>query len=149
MGFITFKCYYSHMTGPLSIALSGMTAASTRANAAASNIANAHTTGARKGVEGPAPYAPVDIVQSPIGIESGLHGTRAETVLREPATTPIYQPDASYADADGFVAAPNVDLITETIDLKNAAQAYKASAAVARVASEMDRALLNRFDETA
>lgn len=136
------------MTNPVSIALSGMNAASLRAKAAASNIANAQTTGAREGTEGPEPYAPVDVVQTSLAAEIGISGTRAETVGREPASTPAYAPDAPYADSEGFVATPNVDLGTETVNLLQASSAYKANAAVARVASEMEQELLNRFDET-
>lgn len=138
-----FLWYYSHMTDPLSIALSGLKAASTRANAAAANIANISTTGAREGTDGPTPYTPVDVVQT-----SDSSGTRSSYVDRQPATVPAYEPDSSYADADGYTAAPNVDLISETIDLKQAALAYKANAVVAKVSSEMERELLDRFDET-
>lgn len=128
--------------------MSGLTAASTRANAAASNIANAGVTGAREGTQGPEAYTPVDVVQTTIGAESGAHGTSAQTIARDPATVTAYQPDAPHADEQGLVAAPNVDYTREIIDLQQAATAYKANAAVARVASEMERELLNRFDET-
>jgi flagellar basal-body rod protein FlgC len=127
----------------MSISLNGVTAASTRANAAASNIAGARSAGAREGTDGPQPYVPVDVVQT-----SDHGGVRAETVEREPATVAAYDPEASYADEDGFVAAPNVDIASEIIDLKQAALAYKANVAVARVSSEMEKELLNRFDET-
>ena len=128
----------------MSIALSGLTAASTRANAAASNIANANTSGARQGTDGPAPYTPIDVVQ--ISSENGE--TRAEIVERAPASTPAYSPDSSYADQDGYVATPNVDMTEEIIDLRQAALAYSANLAVVKVASEMEREMLNRFDET-
>jgi flagellar basal-body rod protein FlgC len=131
------------MTGPLSIALSGLQAASTRASAAAANIANAGTSGAREGTDGPAPYTPVDVVQT-----SGESGTQARVVDRNPATEAAYDPAASYADEQGYVAAPNVDMAEEIINLKAASQAYAANAAVARVASDMEREMIDRFDET-
>jgi flagellar basal-body rod protein FlgC len=136
------------MTSALSIALSGLTVASQKANAAASNIANARTTGAREGTDGPEAYTPIDIVETSIGGETGLHGVRGDVVERDPATTPVYEPDAPYADEQGLIEAPNVDLTTEIIDLKQAALAYKANAAVARVASEIEKELFDRFDET-
>lgn len=132
------------MTSPLSIALSGLTAASTRANAAASNIANANTSGAREGTEGPQAYTPIDVVQ--ISGEDGT--TRAQTIERDPAYSSTYDPDSSYADQDGYVATPNVDLTEEIVDLRQAALAYSANLAVAKVASEMEKEMLNRFDET-
>jgi flagellar basal-body rod protein FlgC len=137
------------MTDPLSIALSGLQAASTRANAAASNIANAGTAGARDGQDGPAPYAPVDVVQTSVTAQNGApQGTSAQYVNRDPASVPAYAPDSPYADKDGLVAAPNVDFAQEIVDLKSASQAYAANAAVVRVSSEMERELIDRFDET-
>jgi flagellar basal-body rod protein FlgC len=120
-----------------------MKAATIRANAAASNIANAGTTGAREGADGPAPYVPLDVVQT-----SAPDGTAAQTIERNPSSVPAYQPDAAFADNQGLVAAPNVDLAGETVDLQQAATAYKANAAVARVANEISHEFLNRFDET-
>ncbi|MBU6234647.1 MAG: flagellar biosynthesis protein FlgC [Alphaproteobacteria bacterium] len=138
------------MVSPVTIALTGMNAAATRIAASSSNIANASTTGAREGVEGPEPYTPVDVVQVGIGSNTGeLHGTKAITVDRNPATVPAFQPDAPFADENGVVAAPNVDYGTEIIDAKTAALAYKANAAVVKVASEMERELLDRFDKQA
>ncbi len=127
------------MTGPLSIALQGMTAATARANAAASNIANANTTGSRNPDDARQPYTPVDIVDT---------GSGPQAVNRDPATIPAYEPDAPYADEQGYVAAPDVDMAREIIDLKQAAQAYKANAVVARVAGDMQKELLDTIDET-
>lgn len=131
------------MTNPVSIALTGLQLASQKANAAASNIANANTSGAREGIEGPQAYAPIDVVET-----STEAGVRGEIVERDPATTLAYDPDAAFADEQGLVAAPNVDLGEEIINLKQAALAYKANAAVARVANEIEQEILNRFDET-
>jgi flagellar basal-body rod protein FlgC len=132
------------MVNPVSIALSGLNAASTKLAAAASNIANASTTGAREGNEGPKAYTPVDVVEI-----SGDFGVKAETVKRNPATTPAYQPDAPYADAQGFVDAPTVDLTTEIVNSKQAALAYKANAAVIRVSNQLDDELFSTLDERA
>lgn len=134
------------MVSPVTIALSGLNAASTRVAASASNIANAHTVGVREGTEGPEAYTPVDVVQISIGAESGEpQGTRAEVVARDPATTPVYQPESPYADAQGLVEAPNVDYGTELINARTASLAYKANLAVIKVADEMERELLDRL----
>jgi flagellar basal-body rod protein FlgC len=136
------------MTDPLSIALSGLKAATTRASAAASNIANATTSGAREGTDGPKPYTPIDVVQTSISTQDGEpQGTVATYVERQPASIPSYEPDATYADSNGFVASPNVNMIDDIVDLKTAAQAYQANAAVVRVTSEMEKELFDRFDE--
>ncbi|NBX66346.1 MAG: flagellar biosynthesis protein FlgC [Proteobacteria bacterium] len=134
------------MVSPVTIALSGLNATSTRVAASASNIANAHTVGAREGTEGPDAYTPVDVVQVSIGAETGeLQGTQAEVVERDPATTPAYQPDSPYADSQGLVEAPNVDYGAELINARTAALAYKANLAVIKVADEMERDLLDRL----
>jgi len=136
------------MSDPLSIALSGLRSASTKAGAAASNIANVSTSGAREGADGPEAYQPVDVVETSFAAESGEpHGVKAEVVPRKPATTPVYSPQTAYADEDGLIDAPNVDLNEEVIDLKYAELAYKANAAVARVAIDIQDEILDRFDE--
>ena len=85
------------MTGPLSIALNGLTAASTKAAKAATNIVNAGTQ-------------------------------NVEAVTSD--------------------EVQGVDYTQDIVDLKEAATAYKANIVVAKVASEMEKELLNRFDET-
>lgn len=138
------------MTNPLSIALSGLNAASKRANASANNIANAGTSGATANGEGPQPYTPVDVVQTSVNTQDGApQGVKSTYAPRENGTTTVYDPDAQYADESGLIAIPDVDLATEIVNLKNAANAYKANAAVIRVASEMEREMLQSFDETA
>ncbi len=132
------------MTNPVSIALSGLTAATARVNAAAGNIANAGTSGATENGNGPAPYTPVDVIQTSIPD----NGVVAELQPRTDGTTQVYQPDSPYADPNGLVAAPNVDLANEIVQLNDAANAYRANAAVIRVANEMEKELFGRFDET-
>lgn len=134
------------MSDAFSIALSGLHAASTRVATSASNIANAQTVGAREGTEGPEAYTPVDVVQLSVGAETGdLHGTRPVVVERDPATTPVYQPDSPFADAQGLVEAPNVEYSTEIVNAQTAALTYKANLAVVKVANEMERELFDRF----
>ena len=103
------------------MALSGLRAASTRANAAAGNIANAGTVGALDEANGPAPYTPVDVVQTSVTAQNGApQGTSAQYVNRDPASVPAYEPDSPYADENGVVATPNVDYTREIVDLKSA-----------------------------
>jgi len=133
------------MADPVSIALSGLNAASLRVGAAASNIANARTSGALATGDGPAAYTPVDVVTT----SQGDAGTNATLEDRTPATYTAYDPNASYANADGLVAIPNVDEATEIVNLQQAALAYKANAAVIRVTDDMQHELLDRIDERA
>jgi flagellar basal-body rod protein FlgC len=138
-----------------SIALSGLLAQTQRIAGSASNVANARTTGARPDATGeipddkPAPYQPVDTVQqSVVGPPSageggqGL-GTHATYQPRRPATVAEYSPDSAFADENGLVDAPNVDLASEAIDQTIALRAYQANLKAFETADEMTREALN------
>jgi flagellar basal-body rod protein FlgC len=79
------------------------------------------------------PYVPVQSVNTaqPTG------GVRASLAPVSPALFAEYQPDSADADAQGMVAAPNVDLAQETVQQMLASTAYKANAKVAQAADEM------------
>ncbi|WP_448189426.1 flagellar basal body rod protein FlgC [Azospirillum sp. sgz301742] len=131
------------MNVALNTALSGMTAASRRLDASASNTANARTTGplpadgnlaaVQSTPASGSPYAPVQTVNTaqPTG------GVRASLAPVSPALFAEYQPDSPDASADGMVAAPNVDLAQETVQQMLASTTYKANAKAAQTADEM------------
>jgi flagellar basal-body rod protein FlgC len=127
-----------------SIATSGMQAASLRLEASASNIANMRTTGALPAANGtstaPAPYAPLRVDQ----VEVSGGATAANVSKVSPSTTPSYDPTASYANASGMVAAPNVDLVNETVQQLTAQLAFAFNAAVLRAGSDMSKTLIDR-----
>ncbi|WP_187970038.1 flagellar basal body rod protein FlgC [Aquibium microcysteis] len=126
------------------IALSGMLAESTRLNVAASNIANARTTGALDPAAGAAgAYQPLAVEQS------AAPGGGTVAIVRPliPASMPAYEPSASFADPNGFVAAPNVDLLGEVTSVMEASLGLRASLAVYETASDMMRALYDLGDE--
>ena len=102
------------MSSILSIAASGMAAASQRLQVSAENIANAESDGplpsAGAAVRRNIPdYVPlqVDQVATPGG------GTGAVVVDVQPAAVAAYAPTAPFADPNGEVAAPNVDYANE------------------------------------
>ncbi len=94
------------------IALSGMNAASRRLQVSASNIANATSTGALPDANGTVPagqlqaYAPLELVQT----TSAGGGTQTSVTAVTPSTITVSDPQASFANQNGLVAAPNVDL---------------------------------------
>ncbi len=130
------------MVDSISASLSGLTAASKQVNASASNIANAGTVGAINPSDGPAAYQPVDVVQT-TNNNGGVTSTYAG---RDPASVVAYQPNSPYADSEGLVSAPNVDLTTEVVNLKLAEIAYKANLTALRVSQDLTEELLTRFD---
>jgi flagellar basal-body rod protein FlgC len=129
---------------PISIAMSGMQAASLRLNASASNVANLRTNGRLPPAGGtsaaPAAYAPLRVDQ----VEVSGGGTAANVSTASPSYTPSYDPTASYADGNGMVAAPNVDLANEAVQQITAKYEFAASAAIMRAASDMTKTLLDR-----
>jgi flagellar basal-body rod protein FlgC len=133
------------MSSILSIAASGMQAATQRLDISAENVANAESdgplpsAGATAQAQYPTAYVPqqVDQVATPGG------GTSAVVVDVQPATVAAYAPAAPYADANGEVATPNVDVATEAIHQATAAYDFAMNAQVMRVYSQMTKTLLD------
>lgn len=48
-----------------------------------------------------------------------------------------YEPDHPHADADGFVAYPNVDVVAEMVDMLTATRAYEANVTAFNAAKDM------------
>jgi flagellar basal-body rod protein FlgC len=129
------------------IALSGLNAASTRLQVSASNVANIDSTGALPNLTTgattpPVPYQPLQVSQEPL--VSG--GTVATVTPSTPAFTAQYSPDSPYADKNGLVGAPNVDLTTEAVNQITAINAYKANLRVLQVADDLDRETIDALD---
>lgn len=124
------------MFDAIDIAASGLTAQRLRMDVTAENLANAQTTRTPEG--GPYRRKTVLLQQA----EGGFAGTLAATVgsSEEPAgveavgvvadTTPlqrIYDPGHPDADAEGYVTMPNVNPVTEMVDLIDSSRAYEAN----------------------
>lgn len=137
------------MVSPLDIAVTGMTAQTRRVEASASNTANLRTRGALPDAAGAVPdgakeaYRPIGVSQTEMRLGTEASGTRAVFTPITPAFLPEYEPEADYANAEGMVAAPNVDLARETVNQMSASRAYAANIAVARTADEMQKTLLD------
>jgi flagellar basal-body rod protein FlgC len=131
------------MVDAVHTALSGLQANTERVRVAANNIANAGNIGALDPTDGPAPYTPQDVV----AIADPLGGVQAQVIARDPAYVPAPDANSPYANDQGVVAVPNVDLAEEIVDLNLAKTAYAANALALRVAGEMQDELLKSFDE--
>jgi flagellar basal-body rod protein FlgC len=121
------------LNAALSASASALTAERTRLEASVSNLANAEST---RGPDGK-PYRRRDVVlatdtvgtfDSVLGRASGAAGVKVAAVI-EDQTAPRrrYEPSHPDADADGFVALPNVDAAEEMVDMLSAARAYQAN----------------------
>jgi flagellar basal-body rod protein FlgC len=115
----------------MEVAASGLTAERGRMNIIASNLANARTT---RGADGQ-PYQRLDPVFTATPVAPGS----ADPVLRQmrevqlsgvqPDTTPgemVYDPGNPDSNQQGYVQYPNVNVVTEMVNLMTASRAYEA-----------------------
>ena len=129
------------MSSVLSIATSGMAAAERRLEVSARNVANVSTTG-------PLDAAPDDVRAAYAALRADqtetAGGGTAVTVRRaSPATIAVSDPGSSFANADGLVAAPNVDFATEAVEQLVARYSFVANAAVIRAEDKMMKSLFD------
>jgi flagellar basal-body rod protein FlgC len=133
------------MSNPLTMAVSGMTAATRRLEISARNVANALSSG-------PSPQASTNVQQrfpaavTPLRfsqVETAGGGPRAVVAAAVPAFALLYEPNAPYADDSGLIAAPNVDLMNEAIAQTIARYDFAANALVARSTAAMTKSLLD------
>lgn len=137
----------------LDISASGLAAERLRLDVIANNIANANTTRTAEG--GPfrrqlAVFASRDAssagpmaaagLAGPLLFRgaAGLGGVRVERIVEdggEPRL--VYNPGHPDADARGYVAMPNVDVVTEMVDMISATRAYEANLTAINDAKQM------------
>ncbi len=133
------------MSSIATIAVSGMNAAVRRVEVSASNVANARTTGALPDANGTLPagapkaYEPLNVVQT----DSAGGGTQTTVTTASPATSASYDPSAPFANQDGLVASPNVDLAQEMISQLVAKYSFAANARVLKASDEMSRTVID------
>jgi flagellar basal-body rod protein FlgC len=113
----------------MEVAASGLSAERTRMNAIASNLANARTTK----VDGGGPYRRVDPVFTSAPIEPGAEISSAVSLVRvqqmvQDQRDPqlVYEPGHPDANAAGYVAYPNVNVVEEMVNMMTASRAYEA-----------------------
>ena len=125
------------------IAVSGLKVASLRLQVAASNIVNSLSTGplpdAANAANFPVAYSTLRVNQT----ETVGGGTSATVTTITPATVSLYEPTAPFADDNGMVAGPNVDLANELVQLLVARYTFAANAQVIRGDAQMSASLLN------
>ncbi len=126
----------SDIFGSLSIAGSGMTAERLRMDVVAENIANADTT---RGADGK-PYQRKEVVlqQGGQSFDDVLGGVQVSAIADDPsAPRRVYDPGHPDADAQGYVTLPNVNPVTEMVDLITASRGYEANVQALTAAKAM------------
>lgn len=141
----------------LNVSASGMTAERLRMDVISNNLANANTTRAPGG----GPFRRKEVVLSASGTSfldtmaalengggigaveqaqesDGMNGVRVGAVI--PDASPfkqMYDPGNPDADARGYVRMPNVNVITEMVDMMGASRAYEADVTAVNSAKAM------------
>jgi flagellar basal-body rod protein FlgC len=113
----------------MEVSASGLSAQRTRMNVAASNLANAQTTQAAGG----GPYKRRDVVLAAedlpnTGEMSGVvKGVEVSTIQQDQSPPRLeYDPGHPQANAQGYVAYPNINPVEEMVDMITASRAYEA-----------------------
>jgi len=116
----------------LAISAAGLSAQRTRMNVLAENLANAETTRTEDG--GPYQRKLVVLGSEPAAsFSETLDAVRGNLVKVEEIVSSaepprlVYMPAHPDADADGYVALPNINPVLEMVDLLGATRAYEAN----------------------
>jgi flagellar basal body rod protein FlgC len=129
------------MVSGISAALSGYSAALTRLDVAASNIANQFSTQSTdaSGNTVNVPYVPQEVVQS--SLAGG--GVAASTRPVSPVSVGQYDPTSRAANAQGIVPTPNVDPVQQLSNIEIAGYDARATLKTFKVQDELLRQALN------
>ena len=119
----------------MAIAASALKAQQSRMRVIAENIANADSGAA---TAGGAPYRRQTPVFEPTVLSPGVTGVAMTRVQEDQAPFKReYNPSAPAADAQGYVSMPNVEPLTEAMDMREAQRAYDANLNVIETARSM------------
>lgn len=123
-----------------------MNAQRTRMNAISSNLANAETTRTPEG----GPYRPKEVVmasepdRSPFGVvldgqlenaAHQVHATEVQSSNRPPKM--VYDPSHPDAGPNGYVAYPDINVMTEMADMISATRNYESNTRAFQSAKDM------------
>ncbi len=116
---------------------SGLYAQRVRLSISATNIANAQVTRTLEG----GPYRAKDVILKAVPISEknpNLKVVEVADIVDDPAPfKEVYDPNHPDADKRGIVKYPNVDVITEMVELLSAGRAYQANLTVLSTTKSM------------
>ena len=137
------------MFSSFDVSASGMTAQRLRMDIIADNIANAETTRTTDGL----PYRRKLVVfqerrttpfreflKKKTGniTDADRDGVQVAGIVEDPSPFKmIYNPGHPDANEDGYVAMPNVDIVSEMVDMISASRAYEANITVLNTSKNM------------
>lgn len=127
----------------LEVLSAGLSAARMRVNVLASNVANAETTRTAEG----GPYKRKDVIQiaqsapgtfsSVLDRMSLARPSIAAVIEDQSAPKKVFEPGHPDADKDGFVAYPNINVVSTMTDLMSASRLYQANVTAIETARKM------------
>ncbi len=120
----------------LRIAGSGLSAQSARLRVVSENVANAQSIGGQPGAD---PYARKTITfANELDRASGADLVQVKSIGVDASPFKIDKdPSSPAADENGMVKMPNVDILTELADMREANRSYEANLQVAKQAAEL------------
>lgn len=139
------------MFGGIDASASGLTAERLRMDVISNNIANANTTRTAEGGAYRRRYVVFEPRDNDTTTFAGLlaatanqkkhrtgNGVRAVRIAEDDKPGPlVYDPGHPDADAAGYVARPNVNVVTEMVDMITASRAYEANTTAISAAKGM------------
>lgn len=138
----------SSLFAGMDISATGLRAQRVRMDVIANNIANANTTRTATGgvyqrqrvvMEEAQPTSQAGSAQPAASVGVDIASVEADT---SPPRM-VYDPGHPDADNAGFVSMPNVNIISEMVDMIAASRAYEANATALTAAKDMVRATLS------
>ena len=153
----------------IDISATGLKAMRTRMNAIASNVANINTTRTEEGgpyrrqltilsqVKGRYPFSDyLDTAKLKLSTTNCCHllplkgsyedsqvsGVKADVILDNSPPQMVFDPSHPDADASGYVAMPNVNIVTEMVDMISASRSYEANVTAIQAVKGMARRAL-------
>lgn len=136
------------MFDSMHVSASGLAAERLRMDVIAQNLANVNST---RGPDGQ-PYRRHEVIfrSANVGNTSGpgradeaatnspLEGVEAVAIVEDPsALRTVYDPSHPDADDNGYVSYPNVNPVTEMVDMMTATRAYEANVTAMNAAKNM------------
>lgn len=133
------------MFGAIDAAASGLTAERLRMDVISNNIANVNTTRTTEG----GPYRRQMVVFQPREGQTGFsqllsqqmeagNGVRVVGIQKDNSPTRnVYDPHHPDANQDGYVEMPNINIVSEMVDMITATRAYEANVTAVNTAKSM------------
>ena len=125
------------LSNVFNIAGSAMTAQSMRLNTTASNMANADSVTSSTGQ----PYRAKQVIFSADNLGDPAQnavGVKVKSVIEDPSPLKlVYDPKHPLADAKGYVAMPNVNVVEEMVNMISASRSYQTNVDMANTAKTL------------